>query len=69
MFTHKDIEQRTIFVINCIKERSLRVSNGELLLEERVEDGDQYEDTHETAVSEDSGLICHRTYHSNNTID
>lgn len=42
MFTHKDIEQRTIFVINCIKERSLRVSNGELLLEERVEDADQY---------------------------
>lgn len=32
MFTHKDIEYRTIFVINCIHERSLRVSNGELLL-------------------------------------
>lgn len=37
MFTHKDIENRTIFVINCLKERSLRVSNGELLLEERTE--------------------------------
>lgn len=34
MFTHKDIEQRTIFVINCLKERFLRVSSGELLLEE-----------------------------------
>ena len=34
MFTHKDIENRTIFVINCIKNRALRVSNGELLLEE-----------------------------------
>ena len=37
MFTHKDIEYRSIFVINCIKERSLRVSNGELLLEETEE--------------------------------
>ena len=34
MFTNKDVEYRTIFVINCIKERNLRVSNGELLLEE-----------------------------------
>lgn len=41
MFTHKDIEYRTIFVINCIHERSLRVSNGELLLEEHVEDSDK----------------------------
>ncbi len=41
MFTHKDIEFRTIFVINCIHERSLRVSNGELLLEENVEDSDK----------------------------
>ncbi len=37
MFTHKDIEYRSIFVINCVKERSLRVSNGELLLEETEE--------------------------------
>lgn len=42
MFTHKDIENRTIFIINCIKDRSLRVSNGELLLEEWVEDADKY---------------------------
>ena len=42
MFTHKDIENRTIFVINCIKDRSLRVSNGELLLEEWVEDADKF---------------------------
>ncbi len=34
MFTSKDIQYRTIFVINCIKDRNLRVSNGELLLEE-----------------------------------
>lgn len=33
MFTNKDIEYRSIFVINCINERDLRVSNGELLLE------------------------------------
>ena len=39
MFTHKDIESRTIFVINCIDHnRNLRVSNGELLLEEISED-------------------------------
>lgn len=41
MFTHKDIECRSIFVINCIKDRNLRVSNGELLLEEQVEDSDK----------------------------
>lgn len=35
MFTHKDIEMRTIFIVNCIEhERSLRVNNGELMLEE-----------------------------------
>ena len=40
MFTHKDIETRTIFVLNCIEhDRSLRVSNGELMLEET--DGDR----------------------------
>lgn len=39
MFTHKDIEHRSIFVINCLEERKLRVSNGELLLEEICEDG------------------------------
>ncbi len=36
MFTRKDIEFRTIFVINCVQDRNLRVGNGELLLEERV---------------------------------
>lgn len=41
MFTHKDIEQRTIFVINCIHERGLRVANGELLLEEEIENSDK----------------------------
>ena len=35
MFTHKDIEMRTIFVVNCIEhDRCLRVNNGELMLEE-----------------------------------
>lgn len=34
MFTHKDIEMKSIFVINCIQhERSMRVSNGQLMLE------------------------------------
>lgn len=37
MFTYKDIECRSIFVINCIKDRNLRVSNGDLLLEEMEE--------------------------------
>ena len=37
MFTSKDIQYRTIFVINCIKDKNLRVSNGELLLEETEE--------------------------------
>jgi len=41
MFTNKDLTYRTIFVINCIQERSLRVSNGELLLEEHVENSDK----------------------------
>lgn len=40
MFTHKDIEMRTIFVVNCIEhDRSLRVNSGELMLEEL--DGDK----------------------------
>lgn len=35
MFTHKDIENRTIFVLNCIEsERKLKVCNGELMLED-----------------------------------
>lgn len=34
MYTNKDIEHKTIYVINCVKERNLRVSNGELLLED-----------------------------------
>lgn len=35
MFTHKDIEMRSIFVVNCIEhKRGLRVNSGELLLEE-----------------------------------
>lgn len=39
MFTHKDIETRTVFVINCIEhEKNLRVSNGELLLEEQTDE-------------------------------
>lgn len=39
MFTHKDIENRTIFVVNCMEhERGLRVSNGELMLEEFAEE-------------------------------
>lgn len=39
MFTHKDIEMRSIFVINCIEhERMLRVNAGELMLEERKEE-------------------------------
>lgn len=32
MFTNKDIEYRSIFVINCIEKRELKVSSGELLL-------------------------------------
>ena len=38
MFTNKDVELRTIYVINCIEQRNLRVSNGELLLEEEQDD-------------------------------
>jgi CRISPR-associated endonuclease Cas1 len=34
MFTNKDLEFRSIYVINCIESRDLRVSNGELLLEQ-----------------------------------
>ena len=38
MFTNKDLEYRSIFVINCLEHRNLRVSNGELLLEEVIDD-------------------------------
>lgn len=37
MFTHKDLEYKTIFVINCIEDKNLRVHNGELLLENTEE--------------------------------
>ena len=39
MFTKKDLEIKTIFVINCISDRNMRVSNGELLLEETDKSG------------------------------
>lgn len=38
MFTNKDLEYKSIFVVNCVEKRALRVSNGELLLEEVRED-------------------------------
>ena len=34
MFTSKDVEYRSIYVVNCITDRELRVSSGELLLED-----------------------------------
>ncbi len=34
MYTNNDIKNKSIFVINCIEKRNLRVSNGELLLED-----------------------------------
>lgn len=34
MFTNKDIEYRAVYVINCLSDRDLRVSSGELLLED-----------------------------------
>lgn len=34
MFTNKDVEFRSVYVINCLTDRELRVSNGELLLED-----------------------------------
>lgn len=37
MFTAKDIEYRSVFVINCIENKALRVSNGALMLEDTEE--------------------------------
>lgn len=37
MFTLKDMEYRSVFVINCIENKSLRVMNGALLLEDTAE--------------------------------
>lgn len=34
MFTSKDIEFRSVYVINCLTDRELRVSSGELFLED-----------------------------------
>lgn len=34
MFTNKDIEYRSVFVVNCIENKALRVVSGELLLED-----------------------------------
>lgn len=42
MFTHKDIDVRSIFVINCIEHnRGVRVFNGELMLEEKIKGRDK----------------------------
>jgi CRISPR/Cas system-associated endonuclease Cas1 len=37
MFTHKDIETRSVFVINCLENKTLRVKSGELFLEDTNE--------------------------------
>jgi len=37
MFTHKDLSYRSIFVINCIENKNLKVQGGELLLENTEE--------------------------------
>ena len=37
MFTSKDIKYRNVYVINCVMDKELRVSNGELLLEDKNE--------------------------------
>ena len=37
MFTHKDIEYRSVFVVNCIENKALRVESGALLLEDTAE--------------------------------
>ncbi len=37
MFTNKDIQYKTILVLNCAEGKTLRVGNGELVLEEKVE--------------------------------
>jgi CRISPR-associated endonuclease Cas1 len=36
MFTHKDIEYRSVFVVNCLEPKNLRVASGELLLEDTI---------------------------------
>lgn len=38
MFTHKDVELRSIFVINCLEKRALKVESGNLLLEDTETD-------------------------------
>lgn len=37
MFTSKDVQFRSVFVINCIDKRKMRVQSGELVLEEERE--------------------------------
>lgn len=39
MFTNKDLEYKSVFVINCVEKRHLRVANGELLLEAEKDGG------------------------------
>ncbi len=36
MFTSRDIEYRSIFVVNCLEKRNLRVQQGNLLLEDEI---------------------------------
>lgn len=63
MFTHKDIEMRTIFVLNCIEhERSLRVNSGELMLEEI--EGDKKKTLTKFPLPEVVGSFHHWSHHS-----
>lgn len=65
MFTHKDIDMRTIFVVNCIEHnRSLRVNNGELMLEELGED--KKKNTHKVSLPKAISSFYYRSYYCYN---
>lgn len=66
MFTHKDIEMRTIFVVNCIEhDRSLRVNSGELMLEEL--EGDKKKNSDKIPLPEVVGSFYHWTHNCHNS--
>lgn len=68
MFTHKDIEMRSIFVVNCIQhDRSLRVNSGELMLEEI--EGDKKKDLNKVPFPKVISSFHYRTHNRYNSTD
>ena len=64
MFTKKDIEFRSIFLLNCFDSKHLRLRSGELLLQDSEE-----RTLTKFPFQKNIGAFRHRRYHHNDTAD